>query len=225
VLESLQKAAGRRPWTVVSTTTVHAFDGEVLTLGFTNENDVASFRPAPGAPVGESVSEHLRAAILDVLGIRVKFLPRVEADQSASPEAAPTLDPVPESEPESTAVEPEPEPGPAVEPETEAEPGWNVTVIPGAEPAAPVPAKAGARSAAKSSEESPEKPAKTPATKPAGRVAGKSAATTASGSARYGEAVVREILGANFLEEQPIGLRDQPVTLGPDTPPDLGPEA
>ncbi len=79
VLESLQKAAGRRPWTVVSTTSVHAFDGEVLTLGFTNENDVASFRPAPGDPVGESVSEHLRAAILDVLGVRVKFLPRVEA--------------------------------------------------------------------------------------------------------------------------------------------------
>ncbi|MEQ1737788.1 MAG: DNA polymerase III subunit gamma and tau, partial [Rhodoglobus sp.] len=37
VLESLQKAAGRRPWAVVSTTTVQAFDGEILTLGFTNE--------------------------------------------------------------------------------------------------------------------------------------------------------------------------------------------
>ena len=105
MLESLQKAAGRRPWTVVSTTSVHAFDGEVLTLGFTNENDVASFRPAPGAPVGESVSEHLRAAILDVLGVRVKFLPRVEAD---APDSAPTLDPAPE---------PEPEPEPAPEPE------------------------------------------------------------------------------------------------------------
>ena len=88
VLDSLQKAAGRRPWTVVSTTSVHAFDGEVLTLGFTNENDVASFRPAPGDPAGESVSEHLRAAILDVLGVRVKFLPRVEAGAPAGGSAS-----------------------------------------------------------------------------------------------------------------------------------------
>ena len=50
VLESLQKAAGRRPWTVVSTTTVHAFDGEVLTLGFTNENDVATATPGIASP-------------------------------------------------------------------------------------------------------------------------------------------------------------------------------
>ncbi|MES1170591.1 MAG: hypothetical protein ABUL47_07885, partial [Leifsonia sp.] len=95
--------------------------------------------------------------------------------------------------------------------------GWNVTVIPGAATPEPAPAKA------------PAKSAKAPATKPAGRTAGTSAATTASGSARYGEAVVREILGANFLEEQPIGLRDQPVTLGPDSGSDIrsdiGPEA
>ena len=124
VLDSLQKAAGRRPWTVVSTTSVHAFDGEVLTLGFTNETDVASFRPAPGDPVGESVSEHLRAAILDVLGVRVKFLPRVEAGAPAGG-SAPTLDPAaPEPEParpspnRSRPPEPEPEPEPRSEPAT-----------------------------------------------------------------------------------------------------------
>jgi DNA polymerase-3 subunit gamma/tau len=227
VLESLQKAAGRRPWTVVSTTSVHAFDGEVLTLGFTNENDVASFRPAPGAPPGESVSEHLRAAILDVLGVRVKFLPRVEA---GAPDAAPTLDAAPEpadAEPEpGPGAEPQPpepepaepessEPGPEPEP---AEPAsdWNVTAIPGAG----APGKAAAKAPVKQSA-----PAKAPAAKPAGRPAGTTTANTASGSARYGEAVVREILGANFLEEHSLAPRDAPATLGDVAAPEPGPEA
>jgi hypothetical protein len=33
-------------------------------------------------------------------------------------------------------------------------------------------------------------------------------ATTDSGRQRYGEAVVREILGANFIEEQPVAPRN-----------------
>ena len=36
-------------------------------------------------------------------------------------------------------------------------------------------------------------------------------------SARYGEAVVRELLGANFLEEQDLAPRDRPVTLEPSS--------
>ena len=158
VLDALQKAAGRRPWTVVSTTSVHAFDGEVLTLGFTNENDVASFRPAPGAAAGESVSEHLRAAILEVLGVRVKFLPRVDAPGPDS-EAAPTLDtapPAPVEAPAAADDAPEPALEPvasqantpasaskATTPATAPDPvapaqsesdgsGWTVTAIPGA---------------------------------------------------------------------------------------------
>jgi DNA polymerase-3 subunit gamma/tau len=237
VLESLQKAAGRRPWTVVSTTSVHAFDGEVLTLGFRNETDVVSFRPAPGDPVGESVSEHLRAAILDVLGVRVKFLPRVESGAAAGG-TAPTLDPAqpepepapadPESEPEPST---EPEPGAAAEPSTEPEPkaaaepaepapsdesGWNVTVIPGA----PATEKAATEKAP-----APAKATSPAAKPPTGRTAGKSTPTTASGSARYGEAVVREILGANFLEEQSLAPRDAPATLGGDIGSEPRPEA
>ncbi len=228
VLDSLQKAAGRRPWTVVSTTSVHAFDGEVLTLGFTNENDVASFRPAPGAPVGESVSEHLREAILDVLGVRVKFLPRVEADASAAASDTATLDPAPDPNPEPEPApeaelepvpEPEPEPGPVPEPEPEAaeEPGWNVTAIPGAQ----APAKAPARAAA-------GKPSSKPASKPepsANPTAATASATTAAGNARYGEAVVREILGASFLEEHSLAPRDAPATLSGEGVSDTGPEA
>ena len=46
---------------------VHAFDGEVLTLGFTNENDVASFQASAGR-TGRERQRAAPAAILDVLG-------------------------------------------------------------------------------------------------------------------------------------------------------------
>jgi DNA polymerase-3 subunit gamma/tau len=231
VLESLQKAAGRRPWTVVSTTTVHAFDGEVLTLGFTNENDVASFRPAPGDPAGESVSEHLRAAIQDVLGVRVKFLPRVEAEASGeAPRPEPAERPEPAARPEPAPAEPAPESQPEAASESDAPAGWNVTAIPGAGSAADSatkPAKAGKPPKPEPATQPeraarPERAAKpepattsTPAAKPS--------ASTASGNGRYGEAVVREILGANFLEEHPLAPRDAPATLGPDSAPEPGP--
>jgi DNA polymerase-3 subunit gamma/tau len=169
VLEVVQKNAGRLPWAVVSTTTVHAFDDEVLTLGFPNESDVAGFRPAPGTPPGESVSEQLRTAILEVLGVRVKFLPRVEAAAAPAPE--------PEPEP---APEPSPEPA-----------GWNVAQIPATEPA--------------------------PETTPEAQTASEPEAP-ATGTARYGEAVVRELLNANFLEEQSLSPRDRAVTLPTDPP-------
>ncbi|MGN6503917.1 MAG: DNA polymerase III subunit gamma and tau, partial [Pseudolysinimonas sp.] len=200
VLEVMQKAHGRRPWSVVATTTVHAFDGEVLTLQFSNESDVASFRPGPGSKPGESVSEQLRAAILEVLGVRVKFLPRVEAPVPAPAELpeqeAPTRSgsrPAPEPEPE-PELEPEPVPeatkpessdaGPnAAEPAT-AGSGWNVAVIPGA--AAQPPAA---------------DPAPTPVS------------AASAGPSRYGEAVVRELLNASFIEETSLAPRDRPVPL------------
>ncbi|CAN5396204.1 hypothetical protein BH09ACT4_BH09ACT4_18210 [soil metagenome] len=228
VLDSVQKAAGRLSWAVVSQTTVHAFDDDVLTLGFTNESDLSSFRPAPGAAPGESVSEQLRAAIVEVLGVRVKFLPRVEASV-ATPAAAPELESQPEPEPEPES-EPQPEPeaqpelAPAsVEPAAAAEPaGWNVTVIPGAaavaadEPAAAEP-KAAEPEAAEPT--APVAPAATAASKkPAPK------ATTADGTPRYGEAVVRELLNANFLEEQSLAPQDQPAALVGEPAPDA-PEA
>ncbi|HEV7742994.1 MAG TPA: DNA polymerase III subunit gamma and tau, partial [Pseudolysinimonas sp.] len=214
VLESVQKAAGRRPWAVVSTTSVHGFDGEVLTLAFSNESDLASFRPAPNSKPGESISEQLRAAILDVLGVRVKFLPRVEA--AAARVAEVEVPDVSEADaPEPDAPEPDvPEPdvpeaqaevpvAPDAVPESSADPapepakaepgGWKVAAIPGA-PEASAPAEA-----------EPAPP-------------GEPAQKTAAGNARYGEAVVRELLNANFIEEQSLAPRDQPVTLPSASP-------
>ncbi|MCU1405564.1 MAG: polymerase subunit gamma/tau, partial [Glaciihabitans sp.] len=75
ILELVQKAK-RNAWMVVSQAQARALQGDVLTLTFPNENDVANFKQAPVN--GESVSEFVRMAILDVLGIRVKFIARVE---------------------------------------------------------------------------------------------------------------------------------------------------
>ncbi|MDO9398890.1 MAG: DNA polymerase III subunit gamma and tau, partial [Herbiconiux sp.] len=67
ILEVVQKAK-MTAWLVVFTAQVRALEGDVLTLAFPSENDVASFkeRSAPG----QGVSEYLRQAILDVLGLR-----------------------------------------------------------------------------------------------------------------------------------------------------------
>jgi DNA polymerase-3 subunit gamma/tau len=70
-------------WTVVYTAQPLTLRGDILTLGFVSENDVASFRQQQTA--GEGVSEILRQAILNVLGTRVKFLARVDAPAAAPP--------------------------------------------------------------------------------------------------------------------------------------------
>ncbi len=135
ILETVQRTK-RSAWAVVYTSHPRALDGDVLTLSFVSRSDVETFRQA--APSGGGTSEVLRAAILSVLGIRVKFLPKVDGGQ-APPEVA--------------------EPG-----------GWAPTDAPiAAAPSASAPSR--------------------------------STATPVPAEQRYGEAVVREILGASFLEE------------------------
>lgn len=248
VLEAVQKSAGRRVWSVVATTTVHGFADEVLTLGFPNESDVQSFRPAPGTPVGESVSEQLRAAILEVLGVRVKFLPRVEERRDAASTSA-AAEPVPAAEPDpepataarpTSAAEPGSESAPAARqgpapaagaagaatpgraPEPAATSGWNVTRIPDA----PDPTDADAPDPEPEPEPEPApEPGPAPQSAPGAelvtpREETSPAASTVphpAGAARYGEAVVRELLNASFIEETSLAPRDTPVPL-PDEP-------
>jgi DNA polymerase-3 subunit gamma/tau len=73
VLEHVQHAK-RSAWTVVVTAQVTALRDDVLTLTFPSQQDVASFKEM--ADPTTSVSELVRAAILDVLGFRVKFVAR-----------------------------------------------------------------------------------------------------------------------------------------------------
>jgi DNA polymerase-3 subunit gamma/tau len=85
ILEVVQKTK-MTAWLVVYTAQVRALEGDVLTLAFPSENDVASFkeRSAPG----QGVSEFLRQAILDVLGLRVKYIARVDTSLRPHDEAA-----------------------------------------------------------------------------------------------------------------------------------------
>ncbi|MFT4030692.1 MAG: DNA polymerase III subunit gamma and tau, partial [Protaetiibacter sp.] len=201
----------RGSWMVVYTSTPRAYDAanEVLTLSFASDNDVQSFRQAQGA--GESVSEHLRQAIVRVLGVRVKFIARVEGAASDAPAPA-------------SAVAP-----PA------AEVGWNVTPIPSSASEAPVVPSDDAPPPddvpPPADDDAPphdEEPARAPA--PTRRpessrvaTAGEPDATATAddglrpapkrAAGRYGEAVVREVLKASFIEEVQLTARDRSVRL------------
>ena len=61
-------------------------EGDVLVLTFPSEQDVAGFRG--GAP-GQSVSELLRAAITEVLGVTVKFIAKVDGPGGRGDTSAP----------------------------------------------------------------------------------------------------------------------------------------
>ncbi|MDR6904847.1 DNA polymerase-3 subunit gamma/tau [Agromyces sp. 3263] len=112
VLASLQRTK-RSAWMVAFTAQVREFrDGEVLVLAFPSEQDVAGFRG--GAP-GQSVSELLRSAINEVLGVTVKFIAKVEGAtrgdapvdvSSSAPEpSAPAPAPAPSAPAPSSAPE------------------------------------------------------------------------------------------------------------------------
>lgn len=182
VLEAVEKVK-RTAWTVVVTARPMGLKDDVLALAFPSETDAAGFRERK-AP-GDSVSEILRGAIADVLGIRVKFIARVDA--AARRPAAPTRDdgPPPHDEPPADS---EPDPGPETEPapptaDTPAtETSWAVAAIPGSAstPVSPVSADSGPSPTTPASPTTPDEPQ------------------------RYGEAVVREVLKARFLEEQQL---------------------
>jgi DNA polymerase-3 subunit gamma/tau len=89
--------------------------------------------------------------------------------------------------------------------------GWATVAIPGSEPRdedAPPPDEPPTEEAPAARRSEPVSPA---AASSPGRAASPTrAAPTATSRARYGESVVREILGANFIEEQPHNPRVTP---------------
>ncbi|MEO5534095.1 MAG: DNA polymerase III subunit gamma and tau [Pseudolysinimonas sp.] len=203
VLE-IVKTAKRGAWMAIAASTPRAFNGDVLTVAFATEADVASFKQPQGP--GESVSDLLRGAIHGVLGVRVKFLTRHETGSAAPPVESP-----PAAVAESPVAE-NPLP-PAAE--------WNVVAIPSSPEKAgaekPGPKKSPTPAPATEAQPAPEAvsaaevtPASTPQPQPQPRTP---VSTTADGKARYGEAVVREILGAAFIEEQSLRPVDPPAAL------------
>ncbi|MGO4692572.1 DNA polymerase III subunit gamma and tau, partial [Glaciibacter sp. 2TAF33] len=77
VLEAV-KAAKMNAWLVVFTASLLELRGDdVLVISFPNEADYTRFKQPH--PTEKGVSEFLREAIIDVLGLRVKFIAKVDA--------------------------------------------------------------------------------------------------------------------------------------------------
>ena len=213
VLEKIQ-AKSRAAWLVVVSAQVRSLEEDVLTLVFSNEADAASFRPQKGVPGG--VHEILRQAIIDTLGVRVAF--KVSSDSSATapidrltetgsvpvaeaPVNAPRefATPAPEAQAEEPPLPEEPPADLDEEPPFEeaappaSDDGWDVVAIPGGG----APAVLEEEPAVEQVVEVAEVAA--PAAPTAKKLTPEQAAQE---DARYGEAVVRELLDAKFISEE-----------------------
>lgn len=73
----------RAAWAVAFTATPMGFKDDVLALAFPSQKDVEEFRKPQGP--GEGVSELLRQAIQELLGVKVKFTARVDSSGSTGP--------------------------------------------------------------------------------------------------------------------------------------------
>ncbi|MDQ1076129.1 MULTISPECIES: DNA polymerase III subunit gamma and tau [Microbacterium] len=230
------EVASRPSWLIVSTATVAAFDDDVLTLLFRTASDLTAFktRSADGGP-----SEDLRQAILAVLGVRVKYLARLDGDGPGGPgpggpRGSGSGSPAAPPRGGATAGAPARSSAPYSASVTD----WAVAPIPGAAPTVASPA------AALAVDDEPEeaRPTIAPAAASTVREGGVLPATEVSrsvpapdevddddvippadeapdvpvppvvvprmpplrgGVQRYGEAVVRQMLGATYLRDEP----------------------
>lgn len=136
ILEVVQKTK-MTAWLIAYTAQVRALKDDVLTLSFPSQNDVDSFKMT-GQAGQPGVSEYLRQAIQQVLGLRVKYIARVDAarpDEAAA--AAPLVTPAPVVEPVQSVTPPPSADGWA----TVAIPGGGATPTEPERPAAPEPAR------------------------------------------------------------------------------------
>ncbi len=116
VLEHVAKAK-RSTWMLVMNADVRDLKEDILTLVFPSPKDLESFKKLAG---GDGPSEHLRSAIVDVLGLRVKYIAKVDgapdpgasAAAPVSPAQAAPREPRASSTSDSPPAEPE-EPAPA----------------------------------------------------------------------------------------------------------------
>ena len=220
ILERLEKAK-RTAWMVIYTATPLALrEGNILDLSFASQTDVDALkrRTTPG----EGVSDFLKQAVYDVLGFRPLLTARAETmraaqapvdpnistsqepqasqDPQASQEPLAPRTPPASQDPQASQEPPEPT-APDIEPPTPSGITWETAVITDSEPETKRTPEPAAKKV--------EKPA-IPVT--VERAAPKRAApvATADGKQRYGESVVREILGASFIEEQAVAPRVAP---------------
>lgn len=250
------EALSRPSWLIVSNADVAAYDDDILTLAFRTASDLTAFktRSAEGGP-----SEDLRRAIQSVLGVRVKYLARLEGDGgsggggaprgsaprpsgggqktpseaprasasyasasvtdwavapipggsasgsvAASPpasHAAPAAPPAPHAAPAVAgtvlAVDDEPEDATGRPAVRIAPPPFEGTVLPAADVAASVPAPE------EVDDDDVIPPPDDELDRPVPPVVVPRMAPLRGGVQRYGEAVVRQMLGANYVRDEP----------------------
>jgi DNA polymerase-3 subunit gamma/tau len=205
VLEHLQNA-NRMAWIVVTTASVREYDGDVVTLVFPSENDAASFRPQQGVPGG--VHEKLRESIIAVTGESPKFRVSVEGTPTAAIDTVPPAKPAPVVVPDAPGDD------------------WAVVDIPGADEASTSSADDGTSSADEGTS-SADGVSTSSADEGTSSADGVSTSSTVDGKAddgRYGESVVRDLLGATLLKEERTGLIETviPADTGAQVLPNAG---
>ncbi|MGV8895341.1 MAG: DNA polymerase III subunit gamma and tau [Rhodoglobus sp.] len=211
------KDARLNAWMVVFTAKpLELRDNNVLVLSFASQRDVDALKQQ--AAPGQGVGELLKKAFVQVLGFEPAFIARVDASaaqQHAAPPALSTEEPPADDFPPTEGG------------------GWAVASIPDSEPmperaevsglGEKKPSTAPQKSARPETRaDAPKTPAAPPVTQAAPQAAppatqaappASAAKTTAAPStnARYGEAVVRQLLGATFIEEQAVAPRVVPM--------------
>ncbi|WP_179499135.1 DNA polymerase III subunit gamma and tau [Leifsonia sp. AK011] len=235
ILEVIENAK-RTAWMVVATAKpLELRDGNVLVISFPSQNDVVALKQQ-SAP-GEGVGDHLKKAMVQVLGIEPLLIARVaETPESRAAEtkkdARPTdAAPQPATSSSGWTVAKIPgssdaEPAPVVDinstPASRAARRPEAQPTPGGRGAAEAPAPGGRGAAEPRLETSPpsnerpsdERPTDANATdtnasapsEPAEAPASRTKAAPPAPS-KYGESVVRDVLGATFIEEQPFTPR------------------
>jgi DNA polymerase-3 subunit gamma/tau len=201
----------REAWNAVRQVQPLSLEGEMLAVGLASQTDLDAFKKSGAGP--------LREALAGAFGINVKYVPKPlpegvrpmfadreggddspqEPSLTAEPEYERVPEPVVVAEPEVVPVfvpepEPEPEPEPGPEPGPEPEPEPEPVFVPEPEPAASAPAEP----------ETPAQPSAPVALAVPDTTREKPKPRETPGFTRYGEAVVREVLGARFIEERPL---------------------
>ena len=174
VLSKVNKQS-KSAWMVAFSLTVVDFADDILTLKFLSQNDLDAFKNASGA------SDILRKAIVDVLGVQVKFKAQIEAATPAAP-VAPVVAAVPKTAPIAVVHTPAPD-------DEEPAPEYDEPVV-----QVEVP-KTAAEAVAPKADAAP-KPDAAPAKSRNGMV---------DESARYGESLLREMLGAEPIVDKNAG--------------------
>jgi len=186
VIELLSGRA-RSAWMVASNATVLSLSGDVLTLAFPTLSMADQFKAASGP--GRDVVEALRTAIIDVIGLRVRFLARVAGASAAAPAGAVEAPAAPSASSAAGSAE-----APASSAAGEAgpdAPGAEAAAAPAAEAAAAPPAPSSAPQGSASAPRSPAASAPpAPAVSAAAVVPARARAVPEPGSAAHAAAVL-----------------------------------